>query len=48
MVSRLFTQLGREVGCYLIVKRLIFRANPKRIREQAGQGTFPYRRGLST
>ena len=47
-VSHLFARLHREEGCYLAVKRVLFRASPKRISEQAGQGTLPYRRGLST
>ena len=47
-VSHLFARLHREEGCYLAVKRVLFRASPKRISEQAGQATLPYRRGLST
>jgi len=47
-VSHLFAWLHREVGCYLTVMRVIFRANSEWISEQAGQGTLPYRRGLNT
>ena len=47
-VSHPFMGRHREEGCYLAVKRVIFRANPERISEQAGRGTLPYRRGVST
>ena len=46
-VSHLFVRLHREEGCYFAVKQVIFRENPKWISKQAGQGTLPYRRGLS-
>ena len=36
-VNHPFTELHKEGGCYLAVKQVIFRANPERISERAGQ-----------